>query len=132
MTYFTLNDDEEPVEIKDGKGMCGNFCVGANLDEDDLEKTKEDEISAEPIQDSHLIEDYLEKKSPGRVKTALFWICGVESVLKQGGNKSDQPAPKVDTSIEENKWLSRLCDVNAIIAISLSGFCIAFFNRYDF
>lgn len=132
MTYFTINDEEEPIEIKDGKGMCGHFCVGANLDEDDYVKTKEEEIIVEPVEESGLDEDIVQKKSPGRIKTILFWICGVESVLKQGVNKPDQPAPKVDTSIEENKWLSRLCDVNAIVAIALSGFCIAFFNRYDF
>ena len=131
MTFFTINDEEEPIEIKDGKGIFGHFCAGANLDEDAYENRIEENFSTKSAKD-YIVEDSHSKPPPGRVKTALFWICGIESVLNKGDNKLDHPVQKVDTSIDENKWLARLCDVNAVIAISLSGFFIAFFNRYDF
>lgn len=36
----------------------------------------------------------------------------------------------MDTSIDENQFWSRVCDINALIAMSLAGFVIAFFNKF--
>lgn len=63
-------------------------------------------------------------------KKAFFWICGIESGLnKRDVSKSIKPHTP-DTSIEQEPFWSAVCDINAVIAIALSGFCIAFFNKY--
>lgn len=66
----------------------------------------------------------------GFFKKTFFWICGIESSLK-GGMEATESQHHVDTSIDQDPKWAVLCDINAIIAIALSGFCIAFFNKYD-
>ena len=92
----------------------------------------------EKIENFHL-EEITEKKptkvysKPGKLKVALFWICGIESSLKQNFEVTSEKQLEqvVDTSIDQDPFWANVCNVNAIVAISLSGFCIAFFNRYE-
>ena len=68
---------------------------------------------------------------PNKFKIALFWICGIESNLKENFSDDLKVKQEVDTSIEQDKFWSNICDINAVFAIALSGFCIAFFNKFD-
>lgn len=89
MTYFTINDPVEPVEIKDGRGMCGSFCVGANLDESDQEDFKNDENSGEKnIKYNFDLKENVSKrrrsstiKAPSGFKKAFFGYAALSQLL---------------------------------------------------
>lgn len=67
----------------------------------------------------------------GLYKKMFFWLCGIEKYMNSE-NKSNNNNEKINTSIEENKLWSSVCDINAVIAIAFCGFCYAFFNRFTF
>lgn len=56
-------------------------------------------------------------------------MCGIESSLKTSKAKTDVKY-KIDTSIYQDKFWSNVCDINAVIAMALCGFCYAFFNKF--
>ena len=136
-----MNDPEEPIQIKDAKGSCANYCVGADLSSDNEdENINEVEETTSEIQTKIRFDlgDNESKKSDiensphvkhGAFKTALFWICGIESSLTP--NDDVVLVNKVDTSIDEDPFWSRVCDINAIVAIGLCTFCFAFMNKFD-
>ena len=68
---------------------------------------------------------------PNKFKIALFWICGIESNLKENFNDDLKVIQEVDTSIEQDKFWSNICDINAVIALALCAFVIAFYNKYE-
>ena len=113
MTYFTIYDPEEPVPFE------------AN---DREEKENEKSLSFE-IKESEKRSVEIKEK-PGRFKIALFWICGIESSLYEDTNKPKE-VYKINTSIDESRFWSNICDLNAVIAMALCGFCYAFFNTFD-
>lgn len=78
-----------------------------------------------------MIEAEANSKETKNFKKLLFWACGIESVLKQDNSKLDSSKQKIDTSIEENKYLSNICDLNAVVAMALCGFLYGFFNRFN-
>lgn len=148
MTYFTRNDEEEPIPIKDGKGLCCNWCVGANLDDDDnvekivenrvlsqkkLEKMeKKEEKKLEKERRSSKKKASKAQKEASFVKKVFFWICGIEKQMNMENlDAADQPHEEIDTSINQNKFWAVICDINAIIAMSLVAFVFAFFNIYN-
>ncbi len=58
----------------------------------------------------------------------LFWTCGIE---KMNRNDDVKELPQIiDKSIDEDPKMKLICDLNAIIAIALSCFCFAFFNKF--
>lgn len=70
-------------------------------------------------------------RKPTKLKTALFWLCGIESSLKKPDEVETPPTEaEMDTSIYQEKFWSNLCDINAVIALALSGFVIAFLNKF--
>jgi len=72
-------------------------------------------------------------KKPNQLKVMLFWICGIESILKKPNETkltADLPESNIDTSIDEDKFWSNFCDVNAVIALALTGSIVAFLNKY--
>ena len=139
MTYFTLNDPDEAIPIKDAKGKYCQVCVGANLNED----IKYDELIFDKEKDGQIIvvekskvEENLKEKAkkinipPGKAKKVFFWICGIENMT--GDNENSEDVQEViDTSIDQEPFWATFCDLNAIIAIGLSCFCFAFFNKFD-
>lgn len=68
---------------------------------------------------------------PSNLKVALFWICGIESNLKENFNPNENVENIIDTSIDQDPFWSKVCDLNAVIAIALCGFSVAFFNKYN-
>ncbi len=128
MTYFSIYDPEEPIQIQDAKGSFCNFCVGANLDEDSHINQDQSVLTEQPNKISKPKKVFTK---PGPFKTALFWVCGIESSLKEVQQDVHQEPELIDTSISENKFWSNVCDANAVFAIALSGFCIAFLNKFD-
>lgn len=68
---------------------------------------------------------------PSNLKVALFWICGIEGNLKEDFNENEQIEQVIDTSIDQDPFWSKVCDLNAVLAIALCGFCVAFFNKYN-
>ncbi len=137
MTYFTINDPDLPIQIKDKKRSNCNFCVGANLDSDDeklvaqeeqrVKKEQQDLKKHVHFSDGDQLDISQAIKEHGVLKRALFWICGIESQLKEEAVEQVH----VDTSIDQNPKWARVCNVNAVIAIALSGFFVAFFNKYE-
>jgi len=82
LTYFTIHDPDEPIQIKDAKGKLCNFCVGADLNSDEEEAIEEAEEQTIRRIDSADIPSAFKEKNPGFFKRAAFWICGIESGYK--------------------------------------------------
>ena len=144
MTYFGRHDEEEPIPIKDGRGLCCNWCVGANLDEDEKvaeqiffkkrnQERKERQMAKklEKERKAALQRAAAPKKQASFFKKAFFWICGIEKQMNSVDmNAEEIPADPADTSIDQNTFWAVICDINAIIAMALAAFCFAFFNVY--
>ena len=144
MTYFTINDPDEAIPIKDAKGKHCQICVGANLSEDSI---NDDALVFDPTQESKIVvldgknkpeetksDNYTHVKAkipPGKLKTAFFWICGIENMTGDNENAVQQASEVIDTSIDQEPFWATFCDLNAIIAVGLSCFCFAFFNKFD-
>ena len=112
MTYFTINDPLEPVPINEKPRKIKNDQLKLEIEE--------------PKHDTNKI--YVK---PNKFKIALFWICGIESNLKENFNEDLKVIQKVDTSIEQDPFWSNICDLNAVIALALCAFVIAFYNKYE-
>lgn len=67
---------------------------------------------------------------PGKIKKAFFWICGIENMRMDEENVQKEPEV-IDVSLDQDPFWANFCDLNAIIAIALSCFCFAFFNKFD-
>lgn len=138
LTFFTIYDEEEPVQIKDGKGMCGTFCAGASLseseEEEDVNRKNEKivkNVTFEFEDKNSSLRSSIDSTSPSTLKKAFFWICGIESTLNQNEDPDEAFKNKIDTSIDQDKFYARLCNINAVFAVALCGFCIAFFNKFN-
>ena len=139
MTYFSINDPEEPIPIRDAKGKYCKFCVGANVSdeiEDDAIIFQKDNKngSLKLLEKKKLKEEAKEKSKtppPGKVKKVFFWICGIENMRMDEDENVDKEPEVIDVSLDQDPFWARFCDLNAIIAIALSCFCFAFFNKYN-
>ena len=132
MTYQSIKDPLEPIQIPSGKGYGANhFCAGADLDLDDEEDDENEMTNKSPEIKNE--EKKLEiEKSTGEIsifKKCFFFICGIESSINEDEVEIEET--KMDTSIDEDPYWSRICDINAIIAMSLAAFSFAFFNNYN-
>ena len=130
MTYFTINDPDEALPIKDAKDECGNFCVGADLSDNENDDSIESHEKTVDLKNEN--NQVIETMSdPSKLKVAFFWICGIESSLNQDKDVNILPEYKVDVSIEQDKFWASVCDLNAIFAIALMSFGFAFLNKFD-
>jgi hypothetical protein len=115
LTYFTINDPQEPIPMNEP----------TTHNKYTLKKTNELEGNSFQIEETN---QYIK---PSKLKVALFWICGIESSLKKDFNPDKQIEHEIDTSINQDPFWSNICDLNAVFAIALSGFTLAFYNRYE-
>ncbi len=129
LTYFTINDPDEAVAIKDAKDSCGNFCVGANLS--DTEEENDYTGKSQNQMENFNVQEETNDENPSKLKVAFFWICGIESSLNTDKNVNIVPEYKVDVSIDQNKFWAHFCDLNAVFAIALMSFGFAFLNKFD-
>lgn len=117
MTYFTIDDLEEPEE---------------------RESEKEDEIrkSQDRLKPSNKVSFKFENKPKdmSKARKLLYWLCGVETYINKDHRKIDfDPTriEKIDTSIDQTSFARAVCDVNAALAIAVCGFMYAFFNKFS-
>lgn len=104
-----------------------------------LEKKNKKNSSNQKIKKISTAEKFLENhETAPKWKKTIFWICGIESLLKQEElrkNSSDleenNKVLKIDTSIHQDPFWSKICDINAVIAMALCGFCYGFFNKFN-
>lgn len=81
--------------------------------ERDSHETKDDSCSVEP-----------DEKSSSKLKSVLFWICGLE---KGKGEKPTSPPPETPAcSLDEDPCMSHLLNANLIICLSVAVFLIAY------
>lgn len=108
--------------------------MGADLDSEN-EWNDEEAKAAQEISYSEHLKSHQEMsehvKEVGWFKRSLFWICGIENSLKTIEVEEAIEAGEVDTSIDQDPKWAMICNINAVLAIALSGFCVAFFNKYD-
>ncbi len=64
-----------------------------------------------------------------KLKTALYWICGIEHRLKHKERTMQKYV--IDTSIAQSPFWANVCDVNAILVMAACGFFYAFFNKFN-
>ena len=74
---------------------------------------------------------YVSRKKIGEFKKLIFYICGIESLLKANYVETSDDSFKMDTSIESNPYWSKVCSINAVIVFTFTGFVVAFFNKFD-
>jgi len=126
----------EPKPIKDAKGKCVSFCVGADLSASEENINELEEIESKSNKNTRNntfdIIDQDSDKPPSKLKKAFFWICGIEKMLQQTNEENkEEKSNEIDTSIDEEPFWALICNINAVLAIALCGFCVAFFNKYD-
>ena len=93
-------------------------------------KQKSPKIEINDLESNHFKIDE-QRPKPSKLKVALFWICGIESSLKEGYDPDAKIEHEIDTSIDQDPFWSNVCDLNAVIAIAISGFTVAFYNKYE-
>ena len=87
-------------------------------------KPQKERKSVSKISNSNSIDDLVsEVHESGKFKRAFFWLCGIKS--------ADTPKYTIDTSIAQDPFWKNVCDVNAVIAMAMCGFCYAFFNKFS-
>ena len=81
-------------------------------------------LSLSKASDTGSIDDLVSKvHESGKFKRAFFWLCGIKQM-------NDAPKYTIDTSIAQDPFWKNVCDVNAVIAMALCGFCYGFFNKF--
>ena len=93
---------------------------------DKSEKTKEEKNKNK--KDESLEE---EEEEPSTLKKAFDCLCGLNELKKQSNAQGEDASCHINTCIDEDPFWSRVCDVNAVIAIALCSFCYAFFNIFE-
>lgn len=143
LTYFTINDEEEAIEMPDKKHTWRTFFTGHKFSEDDDVEMKEgmDNKGFDNVADVHKVivdeptsdqvkPEQDEHKEMNVFKKGLYWLCGIESAIDKDVHASIEET-KLDTSIKENSFWATVCDVNAVIAMSVCGFLYAFYNNFS-
>jgi hypothetical protein len=130
LTFFTINDPEEHIQIRNKIRKSFNFCVSADLDEAEEENESE---QVKQVREGTAWHNNKEHKEASWTKKAFFWICGIEKSLEKKDHSLEEEVgiEKVDTSIDqEAKWAS-LCSITSVVVMALSGFTYAFFYKYE-
>lgn len=144
LTYFTIHSPHEPLHIPSDKGLFGRgICTGADLKYEEgfeMEKIthaekliKNDTTVKRPIKSDSLADDAEVQvvKKYNIFKRVLFWICGMETYMNSKRKRDQMSKVKIDTSIDEDPLLSKLCDIGAILTMAFCGFVFGFFNKFD-
>ena len=104
--------------------------MGANLSENEDDYDEEDTDNKAKV---FIINKKQKEKDTrrGLFKNIFFWLCGIEN-MKRSDDDDENRVQEVfiDTSIDENSYWAAFCNVNAVVAVGLSCFCFAFFNKY--
>lgn len=141
LTYFSINDVQEPIQIPYSKGVCcsspildDNKSSKENFDSEVMEKltNHKKEISAlEECKDESKVEVFVTKMNV--FKKIGFLLCGINvNEYEKRKKLNEVPAQAiVDTSIDQTPIWSAVTDIGAILTISASGFILAFFNKYN-
>lgn len=128
MTFFTKNEEEDPVPIENNINCLNCFS------------SKRTEIIDEPVviepkmDEMHQIEfESSEGKKIGIFKKLFFWFCGIESHKNsQKESNSHESEQKLNHNLlEEDKLWSGINDANALFQLCLCGFMWVFFNKFD-
>ena len=128
LTFFTINDPQSNEELGDGANNSSPI-------EDTIAKEEESDLSGGSLEKGDSDDDG-NRSSPndGLLKTALYWICGIESMLKTKNKSQKNPVivnKAIDTCIKEDRFYANVCNINAVIALCITGFIVAFFNKFD-
>uniref|UniRef100_A0A8C1YD01 Sodium/myo-inositol cotransporter 2 n=1 Tax=Cyprinus carpio TaxID=7962 RepID=A0A8C1YD01_CYPCA len=85
---------------------------------------KDMENDAYPTKEADTCSSASSKAGSSKLKSALFWICGME---KQKGEKPKSPPPETPTcSLKEDPCMRHLVNANLIICMSVAVFLFAF------
>ncbi len=141
LTYFSINDPQEPIQIPYSKGVCcsspmldDNKSSKENFDSEVMEKLtnhKKEISSLEECKDESKVEVFVNKMNV--FKKIGFLLCGINVNEYEKRKKLNEiPAQViVDTSIDQTPIWSAVTDISAILTISAAGFILAFFNKYN-
>ncbi|KTF99021.1 hypothetical protein cypCar_00017333 [Cyprinus carpio] len=115
LTWYTRFDpvkESEEVVVSDLQTFEDATVYPKDM-ENDAYPTKEDTCSSASS-----------KAGSSKLKSALFWICGME---KQKGEKPKSPPPETPTcSLKEDPCMRHLVNANLIICMSVAVFLFAF------
>jgi hypothetical protein len=119
LTYFSIDDDEEPEPREESEPKENDIKSNSILR--DVSSKMLDKLNSEHFSNQN-----------SWFKKSLVWLCGIESFINIEKNEQhNQNDSKIDTSIDQDPKWKTICDVNAVVAMALCGFCYAFFNKYD-
>jgi hypothetical protein len=145
LTHATVNDLEKHVQIPSGKG-CGryNFCAGSSLQESftssRISKHSEfsfniydevDHVSMPKTQLKPEVQLSHESKKQNWLKLVLFFICGIENSTATTTKVAENIPVEADAQPTQSLLSSTICNLNAILLLSVTGFIYAFFNNYN-
>jgi hypothetical protein len=72
----------------------------------------------------------LKHPNTNKLKRVFNFICGIETTnnteASNAGNKIDQS----DMVVTQSQFSSNICNLNAILLMTVTGFIYAFFNNY--
>jgi hypothetical protein len=124
LTFSSKNNPQENPEIPSSEGWRKNqFCAAANLDTN---------ISNQEMSRFGKIENGLGRKDKairklGILKKSLFFICGIEKEIEE---ESVHQQPSLEYDKFDPFW-PKVCDFSAISIISITGFILAFLNKFN-
>lgn len=98
-----------------------NKAFDKKNDVDVIEKFNTDEEAQKKV--------HMPKLHP--LRRIFYFICGIESMMNQPEN--EQVESKIDTSLDSIKvhpFWSKIINIMAALVFAISGFFIAFFNKY--
>lgn len=136
LTFFSKTTPQLSLVIPSSKG-CGknHFCAATDLsainvrNELSLEEIKD---SKESIDDENVnkFEKYTQVKKVGFVRKAFYFICGIEKEINiKEATSTGENILELELDTSDPYW-TKICDLSAIGVISLTGFILAFFNKF--
>ena len=123
LTFTSRNNALENFEIPSSIGWGKNhFCAAANLNADSC--NQEIHIFDKTI--NYFSNDKVIIKM-GFLKKTLFFICGIEKEIEED---SEVQKTSLDYDNFDPYW-TKICNLSAILIISITGFIIAFLNKFN-
>jgi lipopolysaccharide export LptBFGC system permease protein LptF len=132
---------EEENNSNNNNNNCCSFLDSSDSDslnkEEIINSYKKPKVTFNISSDkSYETQSVMSSRSQNKVsslKKILFWICGIESMQKAKETTEVPHSQRhdIDTSIDQDKFWAKICNINAVIALALSAFFFAFFNKYD-
>lgn len=144
LTFFTKDDDEEPVPIPSMSSM--NICLlfksnkKASVIEMNGNSSVDSNIKNNTSNTNNDVNSDINARRKNSIfKRIFFWICGIESNFKNKNEKTIEEPHLKESKIKTNETSSRqratfwsfFIKLNLIFQLCICGFMWVFFNKFN-